>query len=90
MSGLQVTRPEIRTVVDFDHVVNAEDAWDFHEWIWTDTKVKADKRGRRNPRMTFADWRLVRCNNTECPAQALILMNNVLNALPPVPVTAAS
>ena len=85
MSGLQVTRPEVRTVVSYEHVVNTEDEWDFHEWIWTDTNVKADKRGRPNPRMMFADWRLVRCNNTECPAEAFIHMNDVLGALPAVP-----
>jgi hypothetical protein len=73
-----------------EHVVNAEDEWDFHEWIWTDTKVKADKRGHPNPRMVQADWRLVRCNNTECPALALVNMNDVLGALPVVPVTDAS
>ena len=87
MSGLQVTRPEIRIVVSFDHVVRPEDPCDFHEWIWTDTEVKADKRGHPNPRMINADWRLVDCNTTDCPAQALINMVDVLGALPPTPET---
>lgn len=84
------TAVKVRSRVFHDHAVNPADEWDFHEWIWVDGLVKADRNGRPNGRMISADWRLVRCNNTECPAEALIHMGDVLNVLPPAPESNAS
>ena len=83
--SLRETPTPIRNRVFHDHVVNPDDECDFHEWIWTEGKVKADHVGRPNGRMISADWRLVRCNNTDCPAEALIHMGDVLAALPAAP-----
>lgn len=70
----------IRARVINDHVVNPRDAWEFHEWYF-----KADRLGRRNPRMIQAGWFVVRCNNTACPALAIVNKEDVLGLLPPAP-----
>jgi hypothetical protein len=83
--SVRQTPTHIRNRVFHDHLVKPDDEWDFHEWIWTEGKVKADRTGRPNGRIISADWQLVRCNNIDCPAEALIHMGDVLNALPPAP-----
>jgi hypothetical protein len=69
----------VQTVVRVDHV-NIPD-WDYHEWIRRDF-VKADVRGRLSPRMWNAHWLLIVCNNPDCPAEALINVQGILEELP--------
>ena len=39
---------------------------EYHEWI-IERSIKADKHGRPNPRVTYANWFKLVCNNPECP-----------------------
>lgn len=75
----------IRVRVVNDHRVDPADAWEFHEWYFNGQDVKADRLGRRNPRMIQADWMVVRCNNSACPALAIVNKEDVLGLLPPAP-----
>lgn len=45
---------------------------DYHQWVTLGGRVKADVNGRRQPRIWNADWQRWVCNNTECPAVALV------------------
>jgi hypothetical protein len=45
---------------------------DYHEWVSTAEKVRADITGRPNPRMYQANWTKWVCNNLDCAAFALV------------------
>jgi hypothetical protein len=59
-----------------------DEAMPFHEWVWTGEPVKADSLGRLNGRMWRAQWADVRCLYTDCPAQALIRIADLVDTLP--------
>lgn len=75
----------IRVRVRREHIVNAGDAWEFHEWYFSGREFKGDRLGRANPRMYFADWFVVLCNNPHCGALAIINKEDLLGMLPPAP-----
>ncbi|QOP66182.1 hypothetical protein SEA_DANIELLEIGNACE_42 [Arthrobacter phage DanielleIgnace] len=58
----------------------------FHEWWWTGEPVKADSLGRRNPRMYGAHWASVRCIYADCPGEALIRIQDMVELLPTITV----
>lgn len=55
------------------------DAPDYHEWVYMNP-IKCDRRGRPNPRMYSADWQFWRCNNVDCPAEAVV-SNDAIRSL---------
>ncbi len=75
------TRPisDCCLVVRIPHVELDSD--DYHAWWNTGRKVAADRRGRPNPRMVSSEWQLWRCNNTECPAEAIVYEPWIANAI---------
>jgi hypothetical protein len=58
-----------RIVIGHEHF---DDELDYHEWITSGERVKADRRGHPNPRMTYAYWSKWICNNAQCSAWALV------------------
>ena len=48
------------------------DAPAYHEWVYMGQKIKADSRGRDNPRMYTAPWQKWICNNPDCPGVGLV------------------
>lgn len=68
----------IRTDISYEHDDLGEDT--YHEWILTGERIKADKRGHHNARMTYADWLEVKCNNPDCLALAIINISDILTA----------
>lgn len=75
----------IRIRVIRDHVMSARGAWEFHEWYFNGKDTKADRLGRRNPHMHYANWLQVWCNNPHCGAFAIISKEDMLGLLPPAP-----
>lgn len=65
----------VRIVIPHQHV---GDIPDYHEWINTGQKVKADRRGHPNPRMVMAEWQRWICNNTDCAGLALVHENAIV------------
>ena len=53
---------------------------DFHEWVIVGV-MKADKNGRPNPRMYFADWYWLRCNNPDCSGSGVVSKAAVIGLL---------
>lgn len=58
---------------------------DYHEWVCLDDRVKADKRGRLNPRMMFATWTRWICNSPDCSAWALVSDNAIIGLIEEAP-----
>jgi hypothetical protein len=51
---------------------------DYHEWVHLGDSVNRDALGRRNHGLH--KWLKVRCNNWDCPAEALIHEQDVVDA----------
>lgn len=50
---------------------------DYHEWVYLGGRVKADRLGRRNPRMWSSNWMLWICNNPDCVGMAIISLEHI-------------
>lgn len=61
------------------HIDLGED--DYHQWVTLGRRVKADSRGRLNPRMWDVNWTQWICNNVDCPAEALVHDGLIVSAL---------
>lgn len=80
----------MRTHVEVEH----GEGLDWHQWVflggWHDipTTVKRDLMGRHH-RYAWRDWLVLSCNNSECNARGLVLMESITEAMQaehPVPV----
>ena len=71
---------EIRTRTETEHKVTEPPHWDYHEWWLKGDKIALDRIGRRNPRMYFKDWLVVRCNNPDCPAISYVNESDMIHA----------
>lgn len=74
----------VRWKIRIPHRLAGDDL--FHEWWWSGEPVKADTLGRRNPRMWNAAWAQVRCIQVDCPAEALIRIQDMVELLPTITV----
>lgn len=68
-----------------EHTGEMPNAWAFHQWAFTGQSVRADRTGRRNPRMVADNWLVVNCQNPYCIALAIINKDDLLGLLPPAP-----
>lgn len=66
----------VRVITPHQHM---GDIPDYHEWIY-DRPIKCDRNGRPTPRIWSANWQEWICNNTDCPAFALV-SNDVVREL---------
>lgn len=71
LAGTQMAFPHqcVRVVAPHEAI---GDTPEYHEWVNLGERVRADHRGHRNPRMSFAAWARWICNNTDCHASALV------------------
>lgn len=74
---IKVTYPHVDVELD-------DPTWvQYHEWIPTATRIRADRTGRQRPSMYSTEWTLWRCNNPDCSAQALVHDDAIRSLLPP-------
>lgn len=57
----------VRVILDHE---DTEDG--YHEWITLGERVRADRLGRRNPRLAFTEWTRWICNSGCCNAEAIV------------------
>ena len=55
-----------------------ESVLDYHEWVYLGDSVNRDALGRRNG--GYHRWMKVRCNNWDCPAEAMIHEQDAVDA----------
>jgi len=60
-----------------EHVGNTPD---YHEWVQAE-RVRANARGRLNPRMWFRTWTKWVCNNPDCTAMAIVSDQAIRNLI---------
>lgn len=74
MSGVRILHPHVEGV-------SGPDWPDYHEWITLGGRVKADVNGRLNPRIVSARWTLWSCNNSDCPAEAIVIDDAIVRLI---------